>query len=75
MEEPHVVAAAALVSEGRLLLAHRNPRRRWYPDCWDLVGGHLEPGECPVDTVRRECLEEIGVHVTDLAGPRVLPCP
>lgn len=39
--------------------------RRWYPDCWDLVGGHVEPGELPHQAVTRECLEELGVHVHD----------
>ncbi len=52
---------ALLVDDGRVLLAHRYPARRWYPDCWDLVGGHIEPGETPEQAVRRECHEEIGV--------------
>jgi 8-oxo-dGTP pyrophosphatase MutT (NUDIX family) len=51
------IAAAALVRDGRVLLAHRHPARRWYPDCWDLVGGHIEPGESPVHAVTRECRE------------------
>lgn len=57
------IAVAALVRDGRLLLAHRHPERAAYPDRWDLVGGHVEPGETPADAVRRECLEEIGVTV------------
>lgn len=59
------IAVAALVHDGRVLLGHRHPSRRWYPDCWDLVGGHVEPGEAPADAVRRECLEELGVTVHD----------
>ena len=59
------IAVAALVRDGFVLLAHRHPSRRWYPDCWDLVGGHVEPGELPHQAVRRECLEELGVHVHD----------
>lgn len=58
------IAIAALVSNDRLLLAHRHPARRWYPNCWDLVGGHVEPGESPADAVRRECREEIAVEIT-----------
>ena len=61
----HHVAAAALVRDGTVLLGHRHPARRYYPDCWDLVGGHVEPGESPVDAVRRECLEELAVVVDD----------
>jgi 8-oxo-dGTP diphosphatase len=57
------IAVAALVRDGLVLLGHRHPSRRWYPDCWDLVGGHVEPGESPHEAVRRECLEELGVRV------------
>jgi 8-oxo-dGTP diphosphatase len=64
------IAVAALVRDGRVLLVHRHPSRRWYPDCWDLVGGHVEPGELPHLAVRRECLEELGVHIHD---PRPMP--
>ncbi|MGN6575573.1 MAG: NUDIX domain-containing protein [Nocardioides sp.] len=59
------IATAALVRDGCVLLAHRHPLRRWYPDCWDLVGGHVEPGELPHQAVVRECLEELGVHIRD----------
>lgn len=59
------IAVAALVRDGLLLLVHRRPTRRRYPDCWDLVGGHVEPGELPRQAVSRECLEELGVHVRD----------
>lgn len=59
------ISVAALVRGGRVLLVHRHPSRRWYPDCWDLVGGHVEPGELPHQAIRRECLEELGVHVHD----------
>jgi 8-oxo-dGTP diphosphatase len=59
------IAVAALVRDGLVLLGHRHPSRRWYPDCWDLVGGHVEAGELPDQAVRQECLEELGVHVHD----------
>lgn len=64
------IAVAALVRDGLVLLVHRHPSRRWYPDCWDLVGGHVEEGELPHEAVRRECLEELGVGVH---GPRPIP--
>lgn len=62
----HAIAVAALVRDRRILLVHRNPQRRWYPDCWDLVGGHIESGESPRDAVQRECAEEVGVRVIRL---------
>ncbi|KRF15540.1 acetyltransferase [Nocardioides sp. Soil797] len=64
------IAAAALVRDGAILLGHRHPERRWYPNCWDLVGGHIEPGERPEQAVVRECFEELGIHVHD---PRPVP--
>lgn len=57
------IAAAALVRDGRVLLAHRHPERLWYPNCWDLVGGHVEAAELPHQAVIRECLEELSVRV------------
>ena len=59
------ISLAALVRDGRVLLVHRQPSRQWYPDCWDLVGGHIESGELPAQAVGRECLEELGVRVHD----------
>lgn len=70
MADPVPIAVAALVREGRVLMVHRHPERRWYPDCWDLVGGHIEPGETPAQAVIRECAEEIGVRIRD---PRPFP--
>jgi len=67
---PISIATAALVRDGRVLLVHRNPERRWYPDCWDLAGGHIEPGETPKQAVIRECQEELGVRILD---PRPIP--
>lgn len=59
------ISVAALVRDGLVLLVHRHPSRRRYPDCWDLVGGHVESGELPHQAVSRECLEELRVHVHD----------
>ena len=53
-----------LVTGERVLLAHRHPLRRHYPDCWDSVGGHIESGESPEQALVRECREELGVTVT-----------
>lgn len=64
------IATAALVRDGRVLMAHRHPQRRWYPDCWDLVGGHVEVGEFAEQAAIRECQEELGVRIRD---PRAAP--
>ncbi|MFM6848253.1 MAG: NUDIX hydrolase [Terrabacter sp.] len=63
MAERTSLSVAALVGDGLVLLVHRHPSREHYPDCWDLVGGHVEPGESPRQAVSRECLEELGVRI------------
>lgn len=63
----HRVAAAALFRDGRVLLCRRRRDLDWYPDVWDLVGGHIEEGETAEQAVVRECWEELGVRVTALA--------
>ncbi|MFC3741827.1 NUDIX domain-containing protein [Paractinoplanes deccanensis] len=63
---------AALLWDGnRVLLCHRSPRRRWYPDVWDLPGGHVEPGERPDAALARELREELGIDIAAPAGPPV----
>jgi 8-oxo-dGTP pyrophosphatase MutT (NUDIX family) len=60
----------ALLRDGdRVLLCHRSPQRRHYPDVWDLPGGHVEPGELPSAALARELREELGIEVAEPAGP------
>jgi ADP-ribose pyrophosphatase YjhB (NUDIX family) len=60
MVTPISITVAALVRDGLVLLVHRHPSRRWYPDCWGLVGGHVESGESLHQAVSRECLTAVG---------------
>lgn len=60
------IAIAALVRDKKVLLGHRHPRRRWYPNCWDLIGGHIEAGESPQQALRRECRGEIAIDVVKM---------
>lgn len=71
MEDHHVVAVILRQGE-RVLLCHRSPSRRWYPDVWDFPGGHVEPGERPEDALRREMREELAVDLEDVDGEPVL---
>lgn len=76
MDAPIGISVVALVRNGLVLLVHRHPSRRWYPDCWGLAGGHVEVGELPLQAVSRECLEELGIHVHDpLPIPMVVSDP
>jgi 8-oxo-dGTP pyrophosphatase MutT (NUDIX family) len=56
---PHLVAYFLLVDRdaNRVLLCDHRLSSLWLP-----TGGHVEPGEHPADTVRREVVEELGVE-------------
>lgn len=61
-----------LLRENQVLLCHRSPERRWYPDVWDFPGGHVLPGERPGDALRREVTEELGASLEGVDGAPVL---
>lgn len=46
---------------GKLLLSRHRERTTW-----ETQGGHIEPGETPVDAARRELYEECGARDFDL---------
>ncbi len=58
----HVVAAALVDADGRVLLAQR-PDGKHLAGYWEFPGGKVEPGETPLQALRREIHEEIGVRV------------
>jgi mutator protein MutT len=59
----HKVVVGALVREDQVLLVHRRPNKRAYPDVWDLPGGVMETGESELDALTRELDEELGVQI------------
>ena len=75
-----VTVGALLVDEdGRAFVHRRGPDRSLFPGCWDIVGGHVEPGEGLLAALAREVEEETGwrvvgtptlVHVSDWEGRR-----
>ena len=60
MGHPVRYVGAILLSGDKLLLGRRAAHRS-YPGCWDIIGGHVEPGETIEQTLVREVEEEIGV--------------
>jgi mutator protein MutT len=68
----HRVVAVILRRDDKILLCHRSPDRRWYPDVWDFPGGHIEPGESSEDALQREVAEELGVKLGGVDGDPVL---
>jgi 8-oxo-dGTP diphosphatase len=51
-----------LNSSGKVLLLLRDDKQEIpFPNCWDLLGGHLEEGETARQCIEREMQEEIEV--------------
>jgi 8-oxo-dGTP diphosphatase len=68
---PPLRVAGALVvdDDGRIFFQKRSPQRKLFPNAWDIVGGHLEPGETVDEAMRREVFEETGWSVATVLGP------
>lgn len=58
--ERWAVGAVVRDQRGRVFAQKRSPDRRLFPDCWDIVGGHVEPGESLLTCLAREVDEETG---------------
>jgi 8-oxo-dGTP pyrophosphatase MutT (NUDIX family) len=59
-------AAAAIIRvepDGYLLQLRDAKPEIWYPACWGLFGGGVEPGEDPVTALKRELREELELEI------------
>jgi len=65
LHHPGGAATVALDHDGRVCLLHQL-RHAVGGRIWELPAGRLEPGEPPLDTARRELIEESGVHAGQL---------
>ena len=56
--------AVSLLKEnsGRILIAQRGDDRP-HPGMWEFPGGKIEPGESPLEALKREIQEEVGLIV------------
>lgn len=57
--------AAFVVKDKKILLGKRNATRKFYPDIWDIFGGHQKVGESREQTLKRELGEELGIFPTN----------
>jgi len=52
---------------GQILLGLRDDKPNIpCPNCWDIIGGHVEQGETPEECITREVKEEIGKTIENL---------
>src|SRR5271155_5638778 len=63
----HFVATGYVVRGDKTLLLFHEKLQMWLPP-----GGHMDEGELPEETARREILEETGLEV-DIVSPRRTP--
>ena len=68
-------AGGILLQERQILLGKRSPDREFYPDVWDVVGGHCLNEEDPAHALVRELEEEIDVMAVKFEKLSVLPEP
>jgi hypothetical protein len=54
------VGALIIDRAGRVFVQKRAPDRKLFPGCWDIAGGHVEPGESLHQALGREIQEETG---------------
>jgi 8-oxo-dGTP diphosphatase len=60
----HEIVAALILQSDRILLGRRSAARAFYPDVWDVFGGHVEPGEHHQATLVREMQEDLDITPT-----------
>lgn len=65
--EVWTVGAVILDRDGRAFAQKRSADRRLFPDTWDIVGGHVEPGETLLQALAREVQEETGWRLRRVA--------
>lgn len=63
------VGALVRDSHNRVFVQRRTPDRAVLPGIWDIIGGHLEPGEAPEQALARELQEETGWTLRRIEAP------
>ena len=67
LQPGNAAAAIIVLDDSRYLLQLRDDKVGiFFPGHWGLFGGGVEEGERPIDALRRELKEELGLTVTEL---------
>ena len=60
----HIHVTCAIIERDGLVLAAQRSADMSLPLKWEFPGGKIDPGESPEDCLRRELVEEMGIHVS-----------
>jgi 8-oxo-dGTP pyrophosphatase MutT (NUDIX family) len=63
-----VVGALIKNKAGAIFVQKRTMDRRLFPGCWDIAGGHVEPGETLFEALAREVEEETGWQLAKIVS-------
>ena len=58
------VVAFIINSKNQVLLQKRSATKKLWPNCWDIIGGHVLVGEFGFQAAIREVQEEIGIDIS-----------
>jgi 8-oxo-dGTP pyrophosphatase MutT (NUDIX family) len=56
-----------LMNDNKVLILQRGSTANWMPNKWSIVGGVIEEGEVPIESMIRECEEEIGLKPSNVS--------
>ena len=63
VHETNIVVVAILHRDGKVFIAKRATTKKTFPDRFELIGGHVDPGEQPEEALHRELMEEVQIQV------------
>ena len=66
---------AVIIQDESILLGKRSADRTFYPNVWDVFGGHIESGESHQQALERELVEELGIVPTGCRYLETLSAP
>ena len=76
-KDNHCYGAVIRRPDGKYLITRRVLTKAWAPGWWEVSGGAAQAGESSEEAVRREVLEETGLHIKNLKyfGSQPWPYP
>ena len=64
MDKRQTITVCAFIRDnGKVLIAKRAATKKFLPDKYELLGGHVEFGETPEEALKRELIEEMKISI------------